>query len=187
MALEVLGANQATIRSIIRGVEQILTRDEQITAIAVQHKLTGLKPDAIVLTNRRCIAYRPGLLKVSFEDALWREVENVHLDEGVLSAKLVVELANEQRLIVDRLSKEHARRIYALAQEKEQEAAEVRRQRTLEEERAKSGGVIVGPSAVSGQTTGTMAKLTELKALFDAQLITDEEYQQKRAQILSGM
>lgn len=193
MEIEAFGADQATIDAVTKSARQILTRDETITAIAVQQKLAGFKPDAIVLTNRRCIAYRPGLLKVSFEDALWRDVENVHLDEGILSAKILVRLVNKRQVTIERLSKEHARRIYALAQEKEQEAAEIRRQRTLEEERARAGGIIMstGPTppmvGAPGQTSGTMAKLGELRALLDAGLITEDEYNQKKAQILAQM
>lgn len=191
MEFEALGADEATIQSIADKVKQILTRDEAITCIVVQQKLVGLKPDAAVLTNRRCIAFRPGLLKVAFDDGLWRDLEDVHLDEGLLSSKLTFRFSGGRQVVVDRLPKDHARRAYALAQEKEQEAIETRRQRQMEEDRARAGGVIVGagvpPPPGTPPAGGTMAKLTQLKALFDAQLITEEEYNQKKAQILSEM
>lgn len=191
MEIERLGADQAAIQAVVKDVTQILTRDEQIAAVVVQTKLAGLKPDAMVLTNRRFIAYRPGLLKVAFQDALWRDLEDVRLEEGVLTAKLIYRLADGQRIEIDRLPKDHARRAYALSQEREQEAAEIRRQRQMEEDRAKAGGIAITagtqPAPQVPPPSGAMAKLTQLKALFDAQLITDEEYKQKKAQILSEM
>lgn len=191
MQIEGLGADQATIQTIVKDVAQILTRDEAIGCVVVQTKLAGLKPDAILLTNRRFIAYRPGLLKVAFQDALWRDLQNVHLDEGILTAKLTYRLADKRTIVIDRLPKDHARRAYALSQEREQEAAEIRRQRQMEEDRAKAGGIAIGAGAHSAPqmapTGGAMGKLSQLKALFDAQLITEEEYKQKKAQILSEM
>ncbi len=190
--MESIGADQGTVKKIVQQVTQILVRDETIQFVAVQQrKFVGLIPDAVVMTNRRLIVYKPSLLKAAFEDALWRDIEDTHMEESVLAAKLTFKFVDGKTIVAEHLSKEAARRAYAFAEEKEQEAIEVRRQRKMEEERAKVGGVIVGAGAASmpgvPAADGTMAKLTQLKALLDAQLITQEEYNKKKAEILGGL
>ena len=182
--------DEARVRGIAEKVAQILTGDEEISYIAVQQRIAGPRPNAIILTNKRFIVYRPALLKATFEDDLWLNLQDVHLNEGLLNAKLTFRTIQGHKIVIDRLPKDQARRAYAIAQEKEQEAMEIRRQRQIEEDRAKAGGVIVGaPSIASGATpvSDPMAKMTQLRALFDAGLITEEEYKQKKAEILSAL
>lgn len=189
--MEAIGADQGTVNKIVKAVSQILVRDETIEFVAVQQrKFVGLIPDAVVMTNRRLIIYRPSLLKASFEDGLWRDIEETHMEESVLAAKLTFRFVDGREVVAEHLPKDAARRAYAFAEEKEQEAVEIRRQRKMEEERAKVGGVIVGTGIQAPgmqAADGTMAKLTQLKALLDAQLITQEEYNKKKAEILGGL
>ncbi len=190
--MEVMGADGATAKKILQEVSQILVTDEIIGFIAVQQrKFAGLIPDAAVMTNRRCIIYRPSLFKTKFEDGLWRDIQETALDESILAARLIFTFVDGRQVIIDDLPKDAARRAYAYAEEKEQEAAEIRRQRQMEEDRAKVGGVFVGqsipPQPGMPAADGSMAKLTQLKSLLDAHLITQEEYDKKKAQILSEM
>ena len=105
---------------------------------------------------------------------------------------------------VMRRAKQTARAIYheasalatRAAQEQEEKALEERRRRGLEESRAAAGGVIV-QSAVGTPTTAQapetapqedpVATLQNLKAMLDAGLITADEYEKKKAEILSRM
>jgi hypothetical protein len=176
---------------MVEKVKQILTADEAIQFIVSQQAIAGLKPDAVVLTNKRFILYHPGLFGVKFEDALWRDLVDVKLSEGLIGATLSFATAT-QKWAIDRLPKNEARRAYALAQEREQEAAEIRRQRQMQEDQAKAGHFVVGgmPQA-AGATSATaddpMAKLTKVKAMLDAGLITQEEFDKKKADILAAM
>jgi len=43
-----------------------------------------LKPDNVVLTNKRFILYHPGLLGCKFDDFLWRDLISVKLNEGLM-------------------------------------------------------------------------------------------------------
>jgi hypothetical protein len=178
------------MQGIIEKVSQILAQDETIVYTVVQQMLAGPKPNAIVLTNKRFIVYRPGLISVKFEDYLWLNLRDAHLEEGLLGAKLSFLTAEGKKVSVERLPKDKARRAYAIAQEKEQEALEIRRLRKIEEDRAKAGGVMIGaPSAAPAATAAAdpMAKMTKLRALFDAGLITEEEYNNKKAEILAAL
>jgi hypothetical protein len=193
MAFEAPGIDQATLKRLTKQAQQILVQDEQILGMAVQlRRFVGLRPDAAVVTNRRIIIFRPGLFSLKFEDGLWRDMDDVALEESALSARLIFRFSDGRVVTVDRLTKESARRAYSIAEGKEEESLEVRRQRKMEEDRAKAGGVIVGGSAATlapgmPAAGGTMAKLTQLKALFDAQLITEEEYKKRKEQVLSEL
>lgn len=171
-------------------VEEILTSDEVIVFSVVQTPIAGLKPDIVVLTNKRFILYHPGILGCRFDDFLWRDIVDVKLEEGILGAKLIFK-AKDFKMSVDKLPKTEARRAYSIAQEKEQEAIENRRQRQMQEDSAKAGHIVFGNVSAGTQSSSIsddpMAKLTKLKNLFDAGLITQDEYNNKKSEILASM
>lgn len=172
----------------ISKVQEILTSDETIIFSVSQMPIAGLKPDTVVLTNKRFILHHPGLLGCKFDDFLWRDLTNVKLNEGLMGAKLTFDTTS-RKISVDKLPKQEARKAYSLAQEKEHEAAETRRHRQMQEDSAKAGHIVIGSTEASPSKTSDdpMAKLTKLKNLFDAGLITQEEYDKKKAEILASM
>ena len=171
-------------------VKDILTFEESVLFSVAQMSIAGLKPDSVVLTNKRFILYHPGLLSCSFDDFLWRDLINVKLNEGIMGAKLIFE-TKANKITIDKLPKTEARKAYSIAQGKEQEASETRRQRQMQEDSAKAGHIVIGSGSTGTASTATaddpMAKLTKLKNMFDAGLITQEEYDKKKAEILSSM
>lgn len=171
-------------------VKAILTPDESIEHMVMQQGYAGLRLDAVILTNKRFILYHPGLLSVSFEDYLWRDLDDVHLAEGFLGATLTFTV-KDKKMSVDKLPKADARKLYAIAQQREQEAAEVRRQRQMQEDSARAGHIVVGGVAAGPASApladDPMAKLTKLKNMLDAGLITQEEYDRKKADILAAL
>lgn len=178
-------------------VQELLTRDEEILYIAVQKFMMGSlsNPEAVILTNRRFIVYRRTLTrKVKFEDHLWRHLEDARLDEGRMRATLTLQTIKGQKLTIEHLPKEQARKLYAYAQEMEEKSHEERRQRELEDKRAEAGGVVVHTSPESAQPTSSapatedpVEKLKKLKDMLEADLITAEEFEAKKADILSTM
>ncbi|RLG43667.1 MAG: hypothetical protein DRN81_06045, partial [Thermoproteota archaeon] len=127
-------------------VQQILTREEKVLFIAVQNSplSINLSPDSVVLTNRRFIIYRPKLLGgASFEDYIWRDLQDARLKEGMMRSTLTFKTVKGKVLHIIDLPKEEARRAYAIAQEMEEKVLEERRQRQIEEKRAAAGGVIL--------------------------------------------
>jgi len=182
-----------TVKSVLAKVQQILTSNETIQYIAIQKKpVVNIKPDCVVLTNRRFIVYRPQILgRISFEDHVWRDLQDAKLQENILGSTITMNSVTGQLLTVDWLPKVQARRVYAFAQEMEERVREERRGRDLEEKRAASGGVFVSgtnPGAAPGALQGDAAqRLKALKEMFDAGLITAGEYEGKRAEIISKM
>ena len=191
---------QKMMRQAQAKVEQILTAGEKILYIVAQdnpfNPVANMSRDCVALTNRRFIIYRPKLLgRVSFEDYIWRDLRDAHLNEGFTRASVTFMTTQGKVFKIDNLPKKGARRIYAVAQEMEEKVLEERRQRAMEEKRAAAGGVIFqggvpAPPPVSIPTPpqeDPVAKLKQLKTMLDVDLITQEEYDAKKDGILSRM
>lgn len=190
------------LQQVSSRVKQILTAGEEILHIAIENDplnpIANLSPDAIVLTNRRFIIYRPKLLGgASFEDYIWRDLRDARLKEGMTRATLTFKTVKGQAIAIQNLQKAEARRLYAIAQEQEEKMLEERRQRAIEEKRAAAGGVILHGAQVpvAGAPAAAPAPpqedpvqvLQKLKTMLEADLISQEEYDAKKAEILSRM
>ncbi|TEU13496.1 MAG: zinc-ribbon domain-containing protein [Anaerolineales bacterium] len=183
------------VQRVHQKVSQILTSGEEINYIAVQNKpVLNISPDCVVLTNKRFIIYKPKMLgRVSFEDYIWRDLRDARLKEGIMGATLTMLTIHNRRIMVDYLPKAQARRLYAFAQEMEEQVLEERRIRAMEEQRAAAGGITIqgGPMAAQAQAAPAQVdpvqKLQQLKQMMDGGLITSEEYEAKKTDILSRM
>lgn len=182
----------AVVAKMVAKAKDLLTSGEQIEYIAVQKKpLVNIAPDGILLTNKRFMIVRPKLLGMTFQDYIWRDIGNVHMSEQMLTATVTCTVAGGTPLKIDSIPKKQARKIYAIAQEKEERVREERRLRDMEEKRAAAGGItIAAPNQqpIAGPATDDpMAVLGKLKSMLDAGLIQQQEYESKKAEILSRM
>lgn len=207
----------AAVEKIALKLNGIIMTGENVEYIAVQKKpAVNISPDAVALTNKRVIFCRPKNLGFSFDfaDYIWKDVIDCKLKEELLGAIFSINTIKGSDSL-DYLPKAQARRLYALAQEQEEVQRELRRQMELEEKRAGSGSINV-TSAISEQVPPTIshqesitvsnltpvnepvvieevkadditAALTKLKVLFDSHLISRDEYESKKADILSRM
>lgn len=196
-------AAQAT--RIRADVAEVLARGEEILAVAVQNPINSpLKKDSAVVTNRRFIIYRPKLFgRMELEDFLWQDVNDIHIQTQLLGATITVTgkrksaagSAEQVRVQVTGLDKKQALRLYATSQEVEQQWREKNRIRVMEEERARAGGVYVQSPAYAhpGSTPGGAGgdsieqRLAQLKRLHEQHLISDAEYEARKAQIIAEL
>lgn len=184
-----IGANinleqqEELLKKVLERVKKLYTKGEKCLCAVVQKKpVINLLPHSIIVTNKRIIRHIPGILGIKFRDYLWKDLVNVHLDEGLFGGKLAFEFENCS-FVIDKLPKNQAKRVYSIAQEREEEWVEKKRLRSMEEERAKSGATFIN---TNGKTEGSdiKSKLLEIKSLIDEDLITQDEYQRKKADIL---
>lgn len=183
------------VQQVYSKVRQILTRDEEVLYIAVQKALISLSPDCAILTNKRFIIYRPTLLGgASFQDYIWRDLHDARLSEGMIRSTFTLQTVKGQILSLGDLPKTQARKLYAFAQEMEEAVREERRMREMEEKRAAAGGIVFQGGLPPTQAAPTpvpqedpVQKLKKLKEMMDAGLITAQEYEAKKADILSRM
>jgi hypothetical protein len=182
----------AAVRKILGKINDLLTQGETVDYVCVQKKpVVTISPDAIVLTSRRFIVARPKLTGFTFQDFQWKQVHDVHLSEQMLGATISCVIVGGLRFSVDSLPKKQARRVYAYAQQVEEQMTEVRRERALEEKRAGAGGVNIqaaftAPPQAAPQED-PMAQLTKLKQMLDGGLIEQREFDSKKAEILKRM
>jgi hypothetical protein len=182
----------ATVEKIVAKVEPLLMTGEELKYVAVQQRpIANFAPDAIVLTDKRMMLFQTKLLgRYDFQDWVWRELGNCKIKEGMLGATISIQTSSRQLVSLDYLPKKQAREVYRYAQEKEEAAHEERRQRALEEKRAAAGGTTVAVQANPSQpapAADPVAKLAQLKQMLDAGLISQGEFDQKKAAILAAM
>lgn len=184
------------VEKIFGKVKDLLTTGEEIEYIAVQKKpAVNLSPDCVALTTKRIIFCRPKNLGLSmeFQDFIWKDVADCHMKEEIFGAEFKVKSVKGHISSIDFLPKAQARKLYQIAQGKEEEQREIRRQRDLEEKRAAAGGVTVTATMPNQTTDNTikqddpMAALQKLKSLLDNELVTQEEFDIKKAEIISRL
>ena len=185
------------IEKVLPKVQDYCTSNEEVQYIAVQKKTLGVNfsPDCIALTNKRIILIRPKSfgLSLDFKDFSWMNVADVHMKEGVFAATITIKTTSGQTDSMEDIPKAQARRLYRFAQEMEETKKEERRQRDLEDKRAIAGGGITintpshQPQATAAPVEDPMEKLTKLKSMLDMGILTQAEFDAKKADILSKM
>lgn len=185
------------IEKVLPKVQEYCTSNEEVQYIAVQKKTLGVNfsPDCIALTNKRIILIRPKSfgLSLDFKDFSWMNVADVHMKEGVFAATITIKTTSGQTDSMEDIPKAQARRLYRFAQEMEETKKEERRQRDLEDKRAVAGGGITintpshQPQATATPVEDPMEKLTKLKSMLDMGILTQAEFDTKKADILSKM
>ena len=184
-----------SVARIYEKLSQLLTKGEEPLYIAVQKPIMpDLTPEIMVMTNRRLMHYQPDLFgRAKFIDYIWRDMRSVEMEENVWRATITIEVINGDKIRVDNLVKEQARRLYSIAQQMEENVREELRLREMEEKRAAAGGVILGglgsySSGSSAVPSGEPVQaLSKLKQLMEAGLVTPAEYEAKKKEILSRL
>lgn len=188
-------------------VHKLLTAGELILDAAKQSAWASLFfPDYVIVTTRRILICRLGVFgSVNFVDHLWQDVADVRVDAGMVTATVVVtakcrkpdDSCEPVTSTCTGLEKQPALQLYAKAQEIEQQWREKQRLRKMEEDRAKVGGIYMQtpfamPNVVAGITQSAPLqsveeRLARLKRLIEQGLITDAEYEARKAQIISEL
>lgn len=186
------------VEKLLEKVNGLLTQGETVEYIAVQKKpAINLSPDCIALTNKRIIFCRPKNLGLSmeFQDYTWKEIADCHMKEGILGATFTIKTIKGGINMLDYLPKAQARRLYQFAQGKEEEMIEYRRERALEDKRAAAGGGITVNTNIPNQPQQTQAATAEdpvtvlqkLKVLLDSGILSQEEFDIKKNEVISRM
>jgi len=131
--------------------------------------------------------------RVTFYDCLWKDSKNVHMKENILGAEISFESKSGRKETIDYLPKSQARKIYRIGQEMEEEAIASRRKMELEALQAGADKTVINqvisstPQASSGGQEDILARMAKLKSLLDNGLISQDEFQAKRSQLLDSM
>jgi len=192
-----------SVEKLLEKINSLLTSQEFVEYIAVQKKpALNLSPDCIALTNRRIIFCRPKTfgLSMDFQDYSWVDVADCHIKEGIIGATFMMRTTRNFTNMMDYLPKAQARKLYQYAQEIEEQMRGVRREKDLETRRASAGGVTVNnatpiiahpqqfqqqPNPMMIENEDPFALLQKLKGLMENGIISPEEFENKKNEILS--
>lgn len=190
------GQDPSATTKIAQRVKELCVRDENILYIAVQSKpVANFMPDAVVLTNKRFIVFRPKIMgRMTFTDCLWKDCKDVHVEENIFGATLTLTQVNGQTEKLDYIPKAQARMIYRHAQEQEEIAFNTRRSMQIEEIQAGADRTVINqaignqvplqPAIAHQPAADPIARLTQLKQLLDAGIIDQSEFDSKKAEIM---
>lgn len=191
------------VEKLLGRINSLLTSQETVEYIAVQKKpILNFSPECIALTNRRIIFCRPRTfgLSMDFQDYSWVDVADCHIKEGIVGSTFMMKTTKNFTNMVDYLPKNQARKLYQFAQEVEERMRGVRREKSLETLRASAGGVTVNnatpiithPQQFQQETKPLLienedpfALLQKLKDLKENEIISSEEFETKKNEILS--
>ena len=192
---------------IARAVQELgslLVPGETLEAVAVQRRIFALTHRRLLLaaTSGRLLALTRGLFGgFQLVDVRWQDLKDVHLRVGMLGADLTVRALASQDLAVQEstaggalyqgLQKEAAEQLYRVCQANGQAWREKRRQRELEEMRARAGGVQIGSAAgasLGGEPNQDLvSRLERAKEMLAKGLISDSEYEAIKAKVIASM
>ena len=172
-------------------VSKYLTKGEEIEFVCMQTKPIAIKADGIVVTTKRLLIVTPKMLgRFEFVDFLWRDLGDAHVKENALGATFSLTQLNGQQVSITYLPKDGARKLYQIAQEREEEAIETRRQRKMEETSAGAARVNVGvpqAEAPASQASDPVERLKKLKSMFEAELISEADFEKRKQEILGEL
>lgn len=180
------------IEKVLDKLNGILMNGEELIYIAVQKKpALNISPDYVAITDKRIIFCRPKNLGLSmeFQDFIWRDLKDCNLKENMLGATITIKTIHNLTSEIDYLPKAQARKIYAYCQEQEEIQNEIRRQREIEIIKASAGNINLNSQQPEEKPVpeDPVETLSKLKQLMDRFLITREEYEAKKQEILSRM
>jgi len=198
------------VEKVIGKLNDLLTTGEELLYLAVQKKpAVNLLPDSIAISNKRIFYCEPGNLglTMNFKDISWKNIKEVSFKEEFFGSKFICVPQQGENIVTEFIPKVQARKLHQAANQQLEEYKELLRQQKLEENRATASPINLSPQpfadiplveeaapepiqiaeVVEEPEDETTLKLRKLKTLYDKHLITQEEYEAKKAAILDSL
>ncbi|WP_316777206.1 PH domain-containing protein [Pedobacter antarcticus] len=203
------------VEKVLGKLSDMLVSGEELLYLAVQKKpAVNLLPDCIVVSNKRIFYCEPANfgITMNFKDISWKSIKEVSFKEELFGSKFICVPQHGENIITEYIPKVQARKLYQAAYEQLEAFKEQQRNAELEERRAAGQQqqpqqplvitevpvqesipepepvvYIPAPEPIPEPEDETTLKLRKLKTLYDKQLITQEEYEAKKASILADL
>jgi hypothetical protein len=198
------------VEKVLGKLNDMLSTNEELIYMAVQKKpAVNLLPDCIAVSNKRIFYCEPGNfgITMNFKDISWKSIKEVSFKEEIFGSKFICVPLHGENIITEYIPKVQARKLYQAAYEQLESFKEQQRQTDLEERRSTTSPVTVNaiapepveepvalftpppvtPVTMEEVEDETTLKLRKLKSLYDKHLITQEEYEAKKADILDSL
>jgi len=199
------------VEKVLSKLNDMLSANEELIYMAVQKRpAVNLLPTCIAVSNKRIFYCEPGNfgITMNFKDISWKTIKEISFKEEIFGSKFICVPTHGENIITEYIPKVQARKLYQAAHEQLAEFKEQQRQIELEERRSSTSPVTVNtvpepkvveepvafippapvaaPAPVEEPEDETTIKLRKLKTLYDKQLITLEEYEAKKADVLDN-
>jgi len=202
------------VEKVLGKLNDMLTANEELIYMAVQKKpAVNLLPDCIAVSNKRMFYCEPGNfgITMNFKDISWKSIKEVSFKEEIFGSKFICVPLHGENIITEFIPKVQARKLYQAAYEQLENFKEQQRLTDLEDRRSATpplpvnivsatpeptaemqvsvppAAAPVAPAPVEETEDETTLKLRKLKSLYDKHLITQEEYEAKKADILDSL
>lgn len=196
------------VEKILGKLNDMLTPGEEVLYLAVQKKpAVTLVPDTIAVTSKRLFFCIPGNLGLTtnFEIYSWKDIKEVSFKEEFFGARFTAVPLSGENFTVDYIPKVQARKLYQFSnQQIDKLKAELKQEQYLKEQQQRREQMeketaaqaevaqvtVPEPAPVVPEPVETIEdeitmRLKKLKVLFEKQLISQEEYEAKKSDILS--
>jgi len=202
------------VEKVLGKLNDMLSHGEELIYLAVQKRpAVNLLPDCIAVSTKRIFYCTPGNLgfTMNFKDISWKSIKEVSFKEEIFGSKFICVPLQGENIVTEYIPKVQARKLYQAAYAQLEAYKEQLRQDELEERRSSTSPVTVNTTPTAAEPVEerpappapafasppaapvqepedeTTLKLRKLKTLYDKQLITLEEYESKKADILDSL
>ena len=198
-----------TAEKVLGKLRDMLTSGEVVVYLAIQKKpAVTLIPDCIAITNKRIIFCIPANLGLTtnFITFIWEDVKEVSFKEEFFGSKFITVPQSGENIAIDYIPKVQARKLYQFSNEQLEKNRGLSQKQVSGDSNTHLGNTNVSddytsyveideedkpfiqaqsPLPIEEPEDEMTQKLKKLKTLFEKQLITSEEYERKKADILS--
>ena len=198
-----------TAEKVLGKLRDMLTSGEVVVYLAIQKKpAVTLIPDCIAITNKRIIFCIPANLGLTtnFITFIWEDVKEVSFKEEFFGSKFITVPQSGENIAIDYIPKVQARKLYQFSNEQLEKNRGLSQNPMSEDKNLHLGNSNTSddytsyveideeekpfiqaqsPLPIEEPEDEMTQKLKKLKTLFEKQLITSEEYERKKADILS--
>lgn len=187
------------ITAALNTLQRLLLNDETIIHSSSQVRLAALLHRRIIVatTSSRLIIFKRRLIGgYQMIDVRWQDLRDAAINENLLEkyfgAVFKAHVAGRGIQVVSGLEVATARALYVFCQQQEQEWREKNRIRSIEEDRAKSGGMVLGHlgghiSDASPTAEEPLSRLKKAKDMLNEGLISDAEFETIKARIVNSL
>jgi hypothetical protein len=197
-----------TAEKVLGKLNDMLTTGETILYLAIQKKpAVTLIPDCISVSNKRIIFCIPGNLGLTtnFITFPWSDIKEVSFKEEFFGSKFIAVPQRGENVTIDYIPKIQARKLYQFCNEQIERLKETLRAQEVEDrtfsvqtptpaalaeiidKQPEIQAPIEEIKPIEQPADELTQKLQKLKSLFEKQLITQDEYESKKADILSQL
>jgi hypothetical protein len=196
--------------------DMLTSNEELIYLAVQKKPAVNLLPDCIAVSTKRIFYCEPANfgITMNFTDISWKSIKEVSFKEELFGSKFICVPLHGENIITEYIPKVQARKLYQAAYEQLEGFKEQQRIIEIEEKRphqpvmtidipseeivAAEPIIIPEPALVAASVPytppapieepedETTLKLRKLKSLYDKQLITQDEYEAKKAAILDS-